>query len=59
MEALCSRKIECCVFDKDKFHAKVYVTYFKNGYRESFIQSMNIPMGYELVGSSNFMILTE
>lgn len=54
MEALRSRKIECRVFDKDKFHAKAYITYFKDDYHSQFIPSMNIPSGYALVGSSNF-----
>lgn len=54
LEALRSRKIECRVFDKDKFHAKAYITYFKDDYHSQFIPSMNIPSGYALVGSSNF-----
>ena len=54
LEALKSKKIECRVFDKSKFHAKAYITYFKDDYRSQFIQSMNIPAGYALVGSSNF-----
>ena len=54
MEALRTRKIECRVFDKGKFHAKAYITYFKDKYKSGFIQSMNIPEGYGLVGSSNF-----
>lgn len=54
LEALKTRKIECRVFDKNKFHAKAYITYFCDDYRNQFIQSMNIPAGYALVGSSNF-----
>ena len=54
LEALKSGKIECRVFDKSKFHAKAYITYFRDDYRSQFIQSMNIPAGYALVGSSNF-----
>ena len=42
------------MFDKDKFHAKAYITYFKDDYHSQFIPSMNIPSGYALVGSSNF-----
>lgn len=54
LEALKSGKIECRVFDKSKFHAKAYITYFRDDYRSQFIHSMNIPAGYALVGSSNF-----
>ena len=54
VEAMKSRKIECRVFDKDKFHAKAYITYFRDDYRDQFISSMNLPNGYALVGSSNF-----
>lgn len=52
--ALRSGKIECRVFDKSKFHAKAYITYFRDEYRGQFIQAMNVPVGYALVGSSNF-----
>ena len=54
LDALKTGKIECRVFDKSKFHAKAYITYFRDEYRNQFIQSMNIPAGYALVGSSNF-----
>lgn len=54
VNALKSGKIECRVFDKSKFHAKAYITYFRDEYRSQFIQAMNIPAGYALVGSSNF-----
>ena len=54
IDAMKSRKIECRVFDKDKFHAKAYITYFRDDYRDQFISSMNLPNGYALVGSSNF-----
>ena len=54
LDALKTRKIECRIFDKSKFHAKAYITYFRDDYRNQFIQSMNIPAGYALVGSSNF-----
>lgn len=54
LDALKSRKIECRVFDKNKFHAKAYITYFRDEYKSQFIQAMNIPAGYALVGSSNF-----
>lgn len=54
LEALKSGKIECRVYDKSKFHAKAYITYFRDEYRSQFIQAMNIPAGYALVGSSNF-----
>ena len=42
------------VIDKDKFHAKAYITYFRDDYRDQFISSMNLPNGYALGGSSNF-----
>lgn len=54
LDALKSRKIECRVYDKNKFHAKAYITHFRDEYHEQFISAMNIPSGYALVGSSNF-----
>lgn len=54
LDAMKSGKIECRVFNKNKFHAKTYITYFRDEYREQFIQAMNVPSGYALVGSSNF-----
>lgn len=54
LDAMKSGKIECRVFDKNKFHAKAYITYFRDEYRSKFIQAMNVPAGYALVGSSNF-----
>lgn len=54
LDALKSGKIECRVYDKSKFHAKAYITYFRDEYRNQFIQAMNVPTGYALVGSSNF-----
>ena len=54
LDAMKSGKIECRVYDKNKFHAKAYITYFRDDYREQFIQAMNVPSGYALVGSSNF-----
>jgi len=54
LDALKSRKIECRVFDKNKFHAKAFITYFKEDYHRQFPVSMNVPSGYALVGSSNF-----
>ncbi len=54
LNAMKSGKIECRVFDSDKFHAKAYITYFTEEYRKQFITAMNIPAGYALVGSSNF-----
>ncbi|SFW52089.1 PLD-like domain-containing protein, partial [Ruminococcus sp. YE71] len=47
-------KIECRVYDSNKFHAKAYITYFRDEYRDQFISAMNVPSGYALVGSSNF-----
>lgn len=54
LDALKSGKIECRVYDRSKFHAKAYITYFRDEYRDQFISAMNIPSGYALVGSSNF-----
>ncbi|WP_038077969.1 helicase-related protein [Treponema primitia] len=54
LDALKSKKIECRVFDKNKFHAKAFITYFTDTYHKQFPSSVNIPAGYALVGSSNF-----
>ena len=54
LDAMKTGKIECRVYYKSKFHAKAYITYFRDEYREQFISAMNIPTGYALVGSSNF-----
>lgn len=54
IQAMKDRKIECRVYNKNKFHAKAYITYFRDDYRNQFINPMNIPEGYALVGSSNF-----
>lgn len=44
LEALRSRQIECRVYDKDKFHAKAYITHAK----------LEVVGAQALVGSSNF-----
>ncbi len=44
LEALQSGKIECRVYDKDKFHAKAYITHAK----------LEVVGAQALVGSSNF-----
>ncbi|MEQ1871388.1 MAG: helicase-related protein [Vicinamibacterales bacterium] len=44
LEALRSRQIECRVYDKDKFHAKTYITHAK----------LEVVGSQALVGSSNF-----
>ena len=54
IDAMKNGKIECRVYDKSKFHAKAYITYFREEYKTGLIHSMNIPSGYALVGSSNF-----
>lgn len=54
IDALQKRKIECRVYDRTKWHAKAYITYFRDDYRAQFPEAMNIPAGYALVGSSNF-----
>ena len=54
LSAMRSGQIECRVYDKNKFHAKAYITYFRDNYHAKFIEAMNVPNGYALVGSSNF-----
>lgn len=54
IEAMKDGKIECRVYTQGKFHAKAYITYFNDSYKNQFISSMNVPDGYALVGSSNF-----
>ena len=54
VEALKGGKIECRVYDKGKFHAKAYITYFRDDVHAKFPASMHVPSGYALVGSSNF-----
>ncbi len=54
LDGLKSGKIECRVIDKKKFHAKAYITYFRDEYKAQFPTAMNVPDGYALVGSSNF-----
>lgn len=54
LDALKSGKVECRVYEKSKFHAKAYITYFRDEYKTQFPTSMNVPYGYALVGSSNF-----
>lgn len=44
LDALRSRQIECRVYDKDKFHAKAYITHAK----------LEVVGSQALVGSSNF-----
>ena len=44
VDALASRKIECRVYDEDKFHAKAYITHAK----------IDVVGAQALVGSSNF-----
>ena len=44
LDALCSGQIECRVYDKGKFHAKVYITHAK----------LEVVGAQALVGSSNF-----
>ena len=43
ISAMKSGKIECKVYDSSKFHAKAYITYFRDEYRSQFISAMNIP----------------
>ena len=44
LDALRSRQIECRVYDRDKFHAKTYITHAK----------LEVVGSQALVGSSNF-----
>lgn len=46
LEALRSRQIECRIFDRDKFHAKAYITHAK----------LEVVGSQALVGSSNFTV---
>jgi superfamily II DNA or RNA helicase len=46
LEALRSRQIECRVYDRDKFHAKAYITHAK----------LEVVGSQALVGSSNFSV---
>ena len=54
VDAIKERKIEFRVYDKTRFHAKAYITYFRDNYLAQFPASMHVPEGYALVGSSNF-----
>lgn len=54
IDAMQKRRIECRVYDKGKFHAKTYISYFDDKYKAQFPASFNIGNGYALVGSSNF-----
>ena len=53
IDAMKRGKIECRIYDHAKFHAKAYITYFRDDYKEQFIPALNLPNGYALVGSSN------
>jgi HKD family nuclease len=44
LEALQTRKVECRVYDREKFHAKTYITHAK----------LDVVGSQALVGSSNF-----
>ncbi|MYA37104.1 MAG: helicase [Candidatus Dadabacteria bacterium] len=46
LDALVSKKIECRIYDKDKFHAKAYITHAK----------LEVVGSQALVGSSNFTL---
>jgi superfamily II DNA or RNA helicase len=54
LDAMKNGKIECRVFDSSKFHAKAYITYFRQENLSEYLGPMNLPSGYALVGSSNF-----
>ena len=54
VEAMKSKKIECRVYDKDKFHAKAYIMYTSDEFIAKFPVPGSAPEGYALVGSSNF-----
>ena len=38
LSAMRSGQIECRVYDKNKFHAKAYITYFRDNYHAKFIE---------------------
>ena len=54
VEAMKSRKIECRVYDKDKFHAKAYIMYTADEHIAQAPVPGSVQEGYALVGSSNF-----
>lgn len=54
VEAMKARKIECKVYDRDKFHAKAYIMYTSEEFISQFPVPGVAPEGYALVGSSNF-----
>lgn len=54
LDALKTRKIECRVYDKSKFHAKAYITYFNDEFLSKCPDCVGLGKGYALVGSSNF-----
>ena len=55
IHAMQTGKIECRVFDSRKFHAKTYITYYRlDHFTPEQRIAMNLPLGYALVGSSNF-----
>jgi hypothetical protein len=52
--AIAGGKIECRFYRKSKFHAKTYITYFKDEIFELIPEVANVSRGIALVGSSNF-----
>ena len=42
IQAMKTKKIECRVYDKDKFHAKAYITYFNDDHKSHFIDEEDI-----------------
>jgi ERCC4-related helicase len=54
ISAIKKGKIGCRVYNKEKFHAKAYITYMKKEYFNSIAEALHISNGHALVGSSNF-----
>lgn len=52
--AISKGTIECRFYRKSKFHAKTYITYFKNEIYDQIPEVANVSRGIALVGSSNF-----
>lgn len=57
LHALKSKKIECRVIDKDKFHAKAYITYFRDDYRAQFIENYSGRMSLTTALTSSELIM--
>ncbi|RPF55265.1 helicase-related protein [Aquisalibacillus elongatus] len=54
VQAIKEKKIEFRFYKKTKFHAKAYITYFRDDIYHNIPSVANVPKGMALVGSSNF-----